>query len=310
MASQAPHQVIMIRPASFGSNPETMGSNAFQHKQDVSNDRVQTLAIQEFDNMVDVLNVNDIRTLVIPDTATPLKPDAIFPNNWLSMQPDGRVITYPMLALNRRLERRADVLDIVKQNFVVEEILDFSEFENQGEIVEGTGSLIFDHVNNIAYAAKSPRTSEHLARTICSQLGYKLIVFDATDEQGKPIYHTNVMMAIATNFAIVCLDSIQNEMDVDLVLDSFEKTNHQVISISFDQMNSFAGNVLEVLNSNDERMLVISETAITSLLPGQLDAITKFVDIVSIAIPTIEKYSGGSVRCMMAGIHLPLKKTC
>ncbi len=309
MELQAPHHVLLIRPASFGSNPETIDSNAFQHEQDLSNERLQLLALQEFDTMIDVLNDNHIQSIVIPDTQAPVKPDAIFPNNWVSMQPDGKVVTYPMLAPNRRLERRPDVVELLNNSFIVKEILDFSAFENQGEIVEGTGSLIFDHANKIAYAARSPRTSERIARVICDKLGYTLIVFDATDEAGKAIYHTNVMMAIATKFAIVCLDSIRIETELNSLLDSFESTGHQVIAISFEQMNSFAGNVLEVLNSRNEPLLIISEAAVQSLLPGQLDAITKFVDIVPISIPMIEKYSGGSVRCMMAGIHLAQKKS-
>ncbi len=308
MTSQAPHSVLMIRPACFGSNQETIQSNAFQHKQDIPRDQVQELALEEFNRMVDELKANRINTIVVQEIDLPQKPDAIFPNNWLSMQPDGRLILYPMLVPSRRLERRDDILELIKSKYKVTETLDFTSFENRGEIVEGTGSLIFDHVHKIAYAARSPRTTEVLVREICKQLGYVLIIFSAYDEEGVAIYHTNVMLAVTTEFAMICLDSIQDENELDLILDSFQKTGHTVIAISFEQMKAFAGNVLEVLNNNNERVLVISEAAVQALLPGQLDAITKFIDIVPIAIPTIEKYGGGSVRCMLAGIHLPPKE--
>lgn len=307
MTSQAPHSVLMVRPSFFGSNKETIQSNAFQHRQDIPVDQVQGLALKEFNRMVDVLNANHITTLIIQDTDLPRKPDAIFPNNWVSMQPDGKLVLYPLLAANRRLERRDDIPELIKSKYKVTETLDFTSFENSGGIVEGTGSLIFDHVHKIAYAARSPRTSEGLVLEICNQLGYAPIVFTAKDEAGIAIYHTNVMLAVATEFAMICLDSVQDENDQDLILNSFEQTGHKVIAISFDQMKSFAGNVMEVLNTNNERVLIISEAAVQALLPGQLDAITKFMDIVPIAIPTIEKYGGGSVRCMLAGIHLPPK---
>lgn len=308
MTLQAPQHLLMIRPAAFGSNSETLASNAFQQTLNMSKEQVQELAVHEFDRLVALLNANAIRTVVIDDTENPEKPDAIFPNNWVSMQPDGKLVTYPMLATNRRLERREDILETIKQKFLVKETLDFSHFERKGEIVEGTGSLIFDHVNRLAYAARSPRTVEALVREICAKLGYEAIVFNATDEDGIPIYHTNVMMTIATEIAVVCLDAVKDDRDQEIMLESFARTGHKVIAISFEQMKSFAGNALEVMKGNGERVLIISETAIRSLLPGQLDAITKFVDILPVSIPIIEKYSGGSVRCMLAGIHLEEKK--
>ncbi len=307
MSLQAPRHVLMVRPSSFGANPETMQSNVFQHTQELAAEEIQARALQEFDSMVLLLHANGIETLIIEDTISPSKPDAIFPNNWLSMQPDGDLVIYAMMAANRRVERRGDVLEIIKEKFMVKRVLDFSDFENKGEFVEGTGSLIFDHVNRTVYAARSPRTHESLVKEICQSLGYSPVLFNATDASGQPIYHTNVMMAVTTDFALVSLDTIRDDSDRDRVIKSLNNTGHKIISISFDQLKNFAGNVLEVLKKNGERILVISETAVQSLVPGQLDAITRFVDILPIPIPTIEKYSGGSVRCMLAGVHLPLK---
>lgn len=308
MDIQAPHYLLMVRPAHFGSNPETLESNAFQCALDLPVEKVKSLALQEFDDMVACLENNDIPVMVIQDTDYPVKPDAVFPNNWLSMHPDGKIVTYPMLSPNRRLERRAEVVEKLKQTFAFTEVLDFSPYEDKHEIVEGTGSIIFDHNNKIGYAAISPRTNESMVRKVCSVIDYTPIIFKAVDGMGTPIYHTNVMMAIGSEFAIVCLDAIQKVEEQESILGSFSATGHKVIAISFDQMKCFAGNVIEVKRRNGERVVIISETAVQSLLPGQLDAITKLVDIVSISIPTIEKYSGGSVRCMIAGIHLPHKK--
>ncbi len=308
MYSQAPKHVLMIRPAAFGSNPETHASNTFQQEEDMPKEKIQELALEEFDKMVSMLNAHDVATLVADDSETPTTPDAIFPNNWVSMQPDGKMVIYPMMAPSRRLERSEKVLELIKGNFKVSETLDFSPFENESEIVEGTGSIIFDHVNKIAYAARSPRTTENLTRKICDELGYEPVLFNAIDSSGTAIYHTNVVMAVATEFVVICLDSIHDETDQEMLLECFNKTGHKVIAISVDQMQSFAGNILEVMKNSGERLLIISERAVRSLVPGQLDAITKFVDILPISIPTIEKYSGGSVRCMLAGIHFDNKE--
>ena len=299
---------MMIRPASFGSNPETQPSNTFQQEPEIAAEQIRVMALQEFDRMVSLLETNGIDPVIIQDTSSPEKPDAVFPNNWISMQPDGKLVTYPMLAPNRRLERRADILKTLQDGYEVSELIDFSGFENKGEIVEGTGSLIFDYPNSLAYAARSSRTQEGLVEEICERLGFTPVLFNATNAAGIPIYHTNVMMSVATEFAVVSLDTIKDDTDRDTVIESLNSTGHKIISISFDQVKSFAGNVLEVQKKNGERVLIISETAIQSLLPGQLDAITRYVDVLPIPIPTIEKYGGGGVRCMLAGIHLPIKR--
>lgn len=304
MGLQAPSSVLMIRPAAFGFNPETAGSNAFQKQDAEVPSQILSNARQEFDRMVELLEAHDINVLVKEDTAVPEKPDAIFPNNWISFQPDGKIVLYPMHAVNRRLERRADIVEWIKERFKVSQVLDESSAEEQHRYLEGTGSLIFDHVNKIAYACRSPRTEEDLVKKVCNQIGYEPVVFDAVDDYGIPIYHTNVMMCVGTRFAIVCLDAIKSEKDQDLVLDHFEKTSHKVIAISYSQMASFAGNMIEVEDRSGQPNVLLSQSAFDSLLPGQIDAITKFAELIPISIPTIERYGGGSVRCMVAGIHL------
>lgn len=294
----------MLRPKSFGFNAQTENSNAFQNK-DGGNTRV---ALQEFDKMIDVLMSHEISVEMFDDTIEPEKPDAIFPNNWISFHEDGRAILYPMMAENRRRERRPDIIEKLKDRFTISDLLDLSDEEYKGRYLEGTGSMIFDHVNKFAYACRSPRTNESLVRELCQKINYNPIVFDAIDEQGKPIYHTNVMMSVAEKFSVVCLDSIRKDEDQELVLGNLSKTNHKIISISYAQLRSFAGNIIEVKSRSGENFTLISETALRSLLPGQVNAITRFTELLPISIPTIEKVGGGGVRCMVAGIHLPPRK--
>lgn len=307
MSLQAPLALLMIRPAAFGFNAEAAATNAFQTNDDSDRLEVAQLAIAEFDTMVEVLRDHQIEVMFADDTRTPEKPDALFPNNWISFHADGRVIVYPMQPENRRAERRLDIIEWIRQRFVINEVLDESPHEMKGEFLEGTGSLVFDHVNRITYACHSPRTNEVLVNRISSMLGYKSIVFDAVDEKGVSIYHTNVMLCVGTKFAVVCLDSIRSEADQDHLLDSFATTGHKVIAISYEQMRRFAGNMIEVVDKSGQPYVLMSQTAFESLLPGQLDAISRFAEPLPVAIPTIERYGGGSVRCMVAGIHLPKK---
>lgn len=301
---QLPHTLLLIRPKNFGFNSETASSNAFQ------NNKVEEvhLALEEFDKMVDVLKAHEVAVEVVDDTDIPVKPDAIFPNNWISMHESGEVILFPMMAENRRHERRTDIVEFIKRKFDVQAVHDLSKSESNGQFLEGTGSIIFDHTNKLAYACRSPRTSEDLLHELCRTISYKPVVFDAVDAHGKAIYHTNVMMSIGEKFAVVCLDAIHKDEDQELVLDHLAGTNHKVVSISYDQMNAFAGNVIEVKTTGVESLVLMSATAFKSLLPGQLNAITQFADVLPISIPTIEKAGGGSVRCMVAGIHLPARK--
>jgi hypothetical protein len=298
---QQPHALLMIRPKAFGFNDQTAQSNAFQQRAASAN------ALAEFDRMVDVLESHEVSVIVIDDTETPVKPDAVFPNNWISFHEDGTLVVYPMMAENRRVERRNDIIEKIETLFEVKSIVDLSMEEQHGKFLEGTGSIVFDHGNRIAYACRSERTNESVLQLLCDRLEYTAIIFDALDLNGRPIYHTNVMMAVAEKFVLLCLDTILSDEDQEKILESFVQTGKKVISISIDQMNAFAGNAIEVKTKLHENLLLISQAAFQILLPGQINAITQYVEILPLSIPSIEKIGGGSVRCMVAGIHLPLR---
>jgi hypothetical protein len=302
--NQSPRELLMIRPASFGFNSETASSNAFQSASAVLSSEISAKAIAEFERMAELLESHDIDVYIYNDTGDVVTPDAIFPNNWISFHPDGKVILYPMMAHNRRHERRLDVIDDLKKTFEVSAVIDLTSFENEGEFLEGTGSLVFDHVNKIAFACRSPRTSEKLVKLLCEKLSYRPVMFDAVDAKDQAIYHTNVMMSIGKQFAVVCLDAVKNESDQEAILGTLADSDHKVIAISFEQMNSFAGNLLEVRDRNGDEVIIISEAAVEKLLPGQVNFLTKYADLLPVNVRTIEKNGGGSVRCMMAGIHL------
>jgi hypothetical protein len=212
-----------------------------------------------------------------------------------------------MMASNRRIERRADIVDWLKANFNVTAVLDFTREEVGNRFLEGTGSLVFDYVNRIAYACRSPRTNEQLVRAVCAKLGFAPVVFDAHDSQGVAVYHTNVVMCVGSKFAVVCLDAIHREEDQDQVLSKFSSTGHQVVAISYQQMKAFAGNMIEVRSRSNDPHVLLSESAYYALLPGQVNAISRFAELIPVSIPTIETYGGGSVRCMVAGNFLPLR---
>ncbi|HEU5290637.1 MAG TPA: arginine deiminase-related protein [Cyclobacteriaceae bacterium] len=301
-SSQAPSSVLMVRPASFGFNLQTAATNAFQSSDAESQGDTQQKALEEFNRMVDTLLANDVDVIVINDTPEPRKPDAVFPNNWISFHHDGKIVLYPMMAENRRLERKIPVVDSIKTKFRLDQLIDLSEYEKVNQFLEGSGSVVFDYQNKIAYASRSARTHETALLDLCRKLNFKPILFDAVDETGQPIYHTNVLMCIGTKFVVVCLDAIRNDEDQETLLHSFAETGHQVIAISYEQLRLFAGNMMEVLSRSGEPLVLMSEKAFTSLLPGQLNAISKHAEPIAISIPTIEHFGGGSVRCMLAGI--------
>jgi hypothetical protein len=303
--SQAPTSVLMVRPKSFGFNPQTADTNVFQQNATDECESINEMAVAEFDKMVDLLRSNDIGVLVVEDTAQPEKPDAIFPNNWISFHHDGTIVLYPMLAENRRLERINPVIETVKENYSISKTIDLTSYEAENKFLEGTGSVVFDYVNKIAYASRSFRTDELILKDLNERLGFESIVFDAVDEQGQTIYHTNVLMCIGTKFVIICLDAIQDDNDQEKLLESFSNTGHKVIAISFEQLKLFAGNMMEVKARSGEHFVLLSQKAFHSLLPGQLDALSLFVEPIPVNIPTIETYGGGSVRCMVAGIFNP-----
>lgn len=303
---QVPHTLLLVRPAAFGYNPETAASNAFQKQAD-SDINIQANALKEFDQVVAKLTEHGIATMVVEDSNDPKKTDAIFPNNWITTHEDGRIVLYPMMAPSRRKERRTDIVFQLQKKFKTSGVIDLSANEQEGKFLEGTGSIIFDHPNRIAYACRSDRTEQSLFHSLCNQLGYKPCLFSATDENGLSIYHTNVMMWVGESLAGICLESIQNEAEEESVLNLLSSTNHKVIALSFAQMHLFAGNMFEVKNNINERFLLMSQTAFNSLLPGQLSEMEKYLTPLPMDIGTIEESGGGSIRCMVAGIHLPLK---
>lgn len=303
---QTTRNILLVRPASFGFNAETAASNAFQNeKAAVKSRKVAEKAIEEFNEFCYKLDDHGVNTFIVDDTEKPTKPDAVFPNNWVSFHPDGTVILYPMQAENRRRERRRDVIDSLSEIFKVKQIVDFSVFEEEGKFLEGTGSIVFDHSAKIAYACLSPRTDRDVLESVCRFIKYKPVYFTADDENGKAIYHTNVMMCIGTGYVVVCLNSITDPDERNKVLKSFDKSGLEIIDITFDQLNEFAGNMLAVHSNRRKKLLVMSKSAHESLTKDQRTRLGKLTTIIPQDIETIETIGGGSARCMMAEIFLP-----
>lgn len=301
---QTTSTILMIRPINFGFNEQTAASNAFQNR-NAAEQRVQDNALREFDDLVNVLRENGIEVIVIDDTYEPHTPDSIFPNNWVSFHNDGNVFMYPMMAENRRLERREDIVMQLEDEFKIRHVIDLSRFEHENKFLEGTGSMVLDRENKIAYACLSPRTNEEVLDIFCAQSGYLPILFHAADQNGRDIYHTNVLMCVASSFAVVCLDSITATAEKEKIINSFTATKKQIIPISFDQMNHFAGNMLELRNHTDDSLLVMSKSAWESLNHDQQTILSSFSKPVYADISTIENNGGGSARCMIAEVHLP-----
>lgn len=299
--------ILMIRPAAFGYNEQTAGDNFFQHPSGMNTGELQQKAVTEFDGMVKTLQEHAINVLVFDDTSDPPKPDAVFPNNWLSTSPSGIVSVYPMYAPNRRPEKRDDILERLAEQFIVRGLQDWSEFEAEGRFLEGTGSMVMDHENKMIYAAISARTNLSVLEKYASANGYQAIVFLATDRAGHPIYHTNVMMTLGEKFCVLCEEAIEEEWELIAVRQLLLSTGHQIIPISREQMHAFAGNMLEVKNNRGENMLILSETAHRALRKEQKEAIETFATLLPVSVPTIEQVEGGSVRCMMAEIFLEKK---
>ena len=299
-------RVLMIEPSQFGFNAQTANSNVFQHQSSLSAEKIQQLAQEEFQTFVAQLKAAGIDVHALKNTAKGPHPDAVFPNNWMSLHRDGTLVLYPMLTENRRLERDPKIIDYLQANFDVHQIKDFTKRELHGEILEGTGSMVFDHLHKVAYACLSERTSRGLFEEVCQFLDYDPVSFDACDEHGNEIYHTNVMMTIGETYAIICTESIFNRKERKKVIEKLQATGHNVIPISFAQMRNFAGNALELINKKGERILVISQSAIAVLTSHQINALEKEVHLLPISIPTIERIGGGSVRCMLAELFCPL----
>lgn len=299
---QLPSSVLMVRPSKFGFNAQTASTNAFQKEPAASAAVIQEKARDEFNRMVDTLIDQGVDVMVVDDTEVPEKPDAIFPNNWISFHENGIVVLYPMMVENRRAERSNPVIDQVRRQFEVSEIIDLTGYELKNQFLEGTGSVVFDYQNRIAYASRSPRTHQAVLLELCNRLNFRPLFFDAVDEAGLPIYHTNVLMCVGSKFAVICLDAIKKDVDQEKLLKSFGETGHRVVAISYEQLRCFAGNMIEVQTRSGEPVVLLSQSAFNSLLPGQVNAISKYADMIPLSIPTIEQYGGGSVRCMVAGI--------
>lgn len=300
---QTTDTLLMVRPAHFGFNEETAASNAFQvNDTSLNANEIQAKALAEFDGLVDKLRAVGIEVMVVEDSTDPYTPDSIFPNNWVTFHEDGTVITYPMFAQKRRLERRDDIIEMVNQKFGVTQRYEMEAYEADDMFLEGTGSMILDRVNKIVYACLSPRTDITVLDEFCEIRGYEPVTFLAVDQNGLEIYHTNVMMALGKTFVIIALDTVLNEEEKDKLLEKFAETDKEVILISFQQVLHFAGNMLQITNPEGVSYLVMSEQARQSLTSGQVAQIEKHTHILSSAIPTIEKYGGGSVRCMMAEV--------
>jgi hypothetical protein len=303
---QSTTDILMIRPASFCANLQTAASNRFQ-QMDALSENPQAAALAEFDALVRALRDAHIRVHVFDDSLEPSTPDALFPNNWVSFHADGSVVLYPMLARNRRLERRMDILEELTQQggFHAQRVVDLTHREKENKFLEGTGSLVLDRVNRIAYACLSPRTHLDALSEFAQLLDYRVVAFDAADRAGVPIYHTNVLMSVGRRFAVVCTDAIRAEQR-DAVVESLRSTGHQLIDLSYDQMNNFAGNILELGTSDGAYIVVLSTRAATALTMEQRVQLEKWSGpLVTASIPTIETIGGGSVRCMLAEIHLP-----
>ena len=306
---QITNTILMIRPVNFRMNEQTAVNNYFQEDIDIKNTAINAKAQKEFDTFVAVLREKGIDVIVIEDTKDPDTPDSIFPNNWISFHSDGTVGLYPMFAENRRNERREDVLDILEENGLeIKNVIDYTSAEAEGIFLEATGSMALDRVNKKAYCALSDRADEHLFIEFCEDFEYAPVIFTANqsvDGNRLPIYHTNVMMCLAEDFAVICLDTIDNKKEKKSVVDHLKRDGKEIITISEQQMHHFAGNMLQVLGAFDKRYLVMSTAAYTSLNAVQIGSIEKHCEIIHSSLDTIETCGGGSARCMMAEVFLP-----
>src|SRR5213593_2161589 len=302
--AQSTDSVLMIRPGRFYPNPETAADNAFQCNANRDLDALALLARKEFDAAVQTLRTAGVNVHVFEDTAEPEKPDAVFPNNWISTHHDGRIALFPMYSNLRRRERRQDIVDELRKHYRVTEVIDYSPFEDAGRYLEGTGSLVFDHLNKIAYVSLSNRSNPKMIQRFADDFSYEPVIFTSIGSKGQPIYHTNVMMCIGTAFAMVGLEMIPNEAERQQVRARLEKTGKKIVELSADQIANFAGNTIELQNKSGEKLLVLSSGAARTLTEEQRETLTRYARVLPLELPTIE-LGGGSARCMLATIHLP-----
>jgi hypothetical protein len=306
---QVPAAVVMVRPVSFGFNPDTAPSFLFQREiTDANRREIERRARIEFDLLAGRLGEAGVEVIIFEDKEELNTPDAVFPNNWVSFHHDGTVVLYPMLAPSRRPERRRDIIEKLQTGgFRVSRVLDLTHHENQGRFLEGTGSVVFDHSDHIAYANISPRTESSVLNELCNALGYMPVKFHAIYENGDPIFHTDMVMSLGDRFAIFCSESIADPAERKRVLESLKVSGREIISIDRKQVGQFTGNVLQLQTRDDRKVLAISTAACLSLRSDQRDAIQKFAQLVESPLPVFEGIGRGSARCMMADVHLPRK---
>lgn len=306
---QITNTILMIRPVAFRMNEQTAVNNYFQEELEITNTSINLKAQNEFDDFVEILRKRGVNVIVVDDKLETDTPDSIFPNNWVSFHENGTVVVYPMFAENRRRERREDIFDILEENgFRIDNIVDYTSAEEEGFFLEGTGSILKDRVNQKAYCALSERAHEELFIEFCEDFNSFPVIFTANQTvEGKrlPIYHTNVMMAMAETFAVICLDTIDDKKERKNVVDHLKQAKKEIITISEAQMHQFAGNMLQVIGAQEKRFMVMSSAAYYSLRKDQINAIEKHCEIIHSTLETIETCGGGSARCMMAEVFLP-----
>ncbi len=299
---QSPSAVVMVRPHAFASNPETRDDNAFQTLANRSAAATSAAARDEHDKAVEQLRTAGVTVHVFDDEGERDTPDSVFPNNWFSTHPGGHVAVYPMFVPSRRRERRSDVIELLKREYRVQDVIDYSGLEQDDLALEGTGAMVLDHVGRIAYTVRSNRADPVLLERFCTHFNYEPIAFDAKDAEGRDVYHTNVLMGIGTHYALICLDMISNPERRATVRARLEESGRTVIDLSHEQIADFAGNAIE-LSGNDGLVLALSSRALQALTPAQVAIIEASATPLPLSVPTIET-AGGSVRCMIAGIHL------
>ncbi|QEC70214.1 amidinotransferase [Panacibacter ginsenosidivorans] len=297
----------MVRPASFGFNAETAQNNVFQKNIKASQKEIQQKAVEEFDKFVATLRKKGIEVIVFEDTAKPVKPDALFPNNWFCTLEDGTLAVFPMYAPNRRIEKRNDLLQMLVDKYNVRDVEDWSEYEAESLFLEGTGSMIIDQQYKVIYACISPRTNKSVLEKFAHAHGYKAMLFYSKDENGTDVYHTNVIMHLGETYAVICMESITNETERIAVSQLLISTGHEVIPISLKQVHAFAGNMLQVKNTKGEKFTILSKSAYNSLTKEQKNILQHHTTLLPVDITTIETIGGGSTRCMMAEIFLEKK---
>jgi len=303
MDSQAGRSVLLVRPASFGFNPETAASNAFAN---AAGENAAVAVLREFDAVAQRLIGAGVEVLVLEDAPDPPKPDAIFPNNWVSFHADGTMVLYPMESPTRRREREPERLATLlrESGFDIRRTVDLSHHERHGRFLEGTGSLVLDRPGRRAFANLSPRTDPHVIADFDDRMDYATLLFDARDRSGRPIYHTNVLLSLGARFAVICAEAVAEQYRTVLI-DEIEATGRTVIEVDFEQLRSFACNVIELESDRRDPVIAISAAARASLRPDQLERLESFGELLDVAIPMIESVGGGSIRCMIADIHLP-----